>query len=79
MATMNFSLPEDLKARFDARFAGRNKSAVLAACIEEAIDKEIAREQGLLAFDGIQRLRDSLPRVEWADVMESREQLRAQA
>ena len=37
MATVNFSVPEDVKAAFEEAFAGRNKSAVIAALMRRAV------------------------------------------
>lgn len=37
MATVNFSVPEAVKAEFDAAFAGENKSAVIARLMSEAV------------------------------------------
>lgn len=37
MATINFSVPEDVKQAFNAAFAGANKSAVLTQMMREAI------------------------------------------
>ena len=37
MATVNFSVPEDVKRAFDEVFAGRNKSAILTDLMREAI------------------------------------------
>ena len=34
MATMNFSVPEEVKRQFDQVFAGKNKSAVLTQLME---------------------------------------------
>lgn len=45
MATLNISLPEELKRRFFEAFADQNKSAVVARLIEEAIERA-ARERG---------------------------------
>jgi len=39
MSTVNFSVPEDVKMAFDAAFAGRNKSAVIAALMREARER----------------------------------------
>jgi hypothetical protein len=44
MSTVNFSVPEDVKQAFDAAFAGRNKSAVIAQLMREAVARE-ARER----------------------------------
>lgn len=40
MSTVNFSVPEEVKEAFDAAFAGRNKSAVIAALMREAVERE---------------------------------------
>ena len=37
MATVNFSVPEDVKRAFDETFAGRNKSAILTDLMREAV------------------------------------------
>ena len=36
MATVNFSVPDDVKAKFDKTFSGQNKSAVLAELMRRA-------------------------------------------
>ena len=38
MATVNFSVPEDVKAAFDETFAGSNKSAILTGLMRKAIE-----------------------------------------
>ena len=43
MATINFSVPEDVKRAFHTAFAGQNKSAVIAALMREAVERR-ARE-----------------------------------
>lgn len=37
MATVNFSVPEDVKRAFDETFAGQNKSAILSRLMREAV------------------------------------------
>ena len=44
MATVNFSVPDDLKAAFNAAFEGRNKSAVIAGLMREAIERAYTLE-----------------------------------
>lgn len=39
MATMNFSVPEDVKAAFNEAFAEHNKSAVVAQLMRDAIER----------------------------------------
>ena len=43
MATVNFSVPEDVKRAFHAAFADQNKSAVITALMREAVERR-ARE-----------------------------------
>lgn len=47
MATISFSVPEDVKQAFNAAFEGQNKSAVLTQLLREAIaraDEQRRRE-----------------------------------
>jgi metal-responsive CopG/Arc/MetJ family transcriptional regulator len=37
MATVNFSVPDDVKAEFDKVFGGQNKSAVIADLMRKAV------------------------------------------
>lgn len=39
MATVNFSVPEEVKKAFNETFQGRNKSAVVAELMREAIER----------------------------------------
>jgi predicted transcriptional regulator len=40
MGTMNFSIPDDVKDRFNALFEGQNKSAVVARLMVRAVEEE---------------------------------------
>jgi len=44
MATVNFSVPEDVKQAFDEAFAGQNKSAILSQLMRDAV-AELHRRQ----------------------------------
>jgi predicted DNA-binding protein len=79
MATMNFSLPDELKARFDACFGQRNKSAILAACIEAALEKEALKERRIVAYEAMERVRATLPSVPFAELMRIRDEIRAES
>ena len=39
MATVNFSVPDDVKEAFNEAFAGRNKSAIIADLMREAVER----------------------------------------
>jgi hypothetical protein len=75
MATVNLSVPEEVKRRFNEAFAGRNKSAVIADLMERAVEEEqrrqLRREAGerllqrrrertLVPADRVDRVRDAL-------------------
>lgn len=40
MAAVNFSVPDEVKASFDAAFEGRNKSAIIAALMRRAVEEQ---------------------------------------
>ena len=39
MATVNFNVPDDVKEAFNEAFEGRNKSAVIADLMREAVER----------------------------------------
>jgi len=43
MATVNFSVPDDLKEAFNKAFKGENKSAVVAGLMRRAIEEKKRR------------------------------------
>jgi predicted transcriptional regulator len=43
MATMNFSIPEDVKQRFNELFSDRNKSEIVTSLMRRAIEEEEVR------------------------------------
>jgi hypothetical protein len=54
MATMNFSIPDDVKEAFNKAFEGENKSAVVAALMRRAVEE---RERVRRSGDFVERLR----------------------
>ena len=57
MATVNFSVPEDVKTAFNETFKGRNKSAVIAELMREAVERVRRRQEGQEAIECILRRR----------------------
>jgi hypothetical protein len=43
MATMNFSIPDDVKEAFNKAFEGENKSAVVASLLRRAVEERERR------------------------------------
>jgi hypothetical protein len=76
MATMNFSIPDDIKEAFNRAFEGENKSAVITRLMRRAIEEKERdrRSQGL-----VERLREiranSRPMTD-DEIRRAREELR---
>ena len=61
MATVNFSVPDDVKGSFDRAFKGRNKSAVIAELMREAVDRVRRRQESRAAVERILTCRRGAP------------------
>lgn len=57
MATVNFSVPDEVKAEFNALFAGENKSALLTALMRQAIEDRRRQQRRAAAIDALLELR----------------------
>lgn len=60
MATVNFSVPQDIKEAFDKTFARQNKSAVLADLMRQAVEERRRRKRVARAIDKILALRKQM-------------------
>ena len=58
MATVNFSVPEDIKKAFNKTFKGENKSAILSRLMRDAIEIRERQQRRKAAVEEILRLRD---------------------
>ncbi|MBS0613765.1 MAG: hypothetical protein JSS24_11390 [Proteobacteria bacterium] len=63
MATVNFSVPDDVKAKFDKTFSGQNKSAVLAELMRRAVREHEQRQRREKLFDALTSARPNRPAV----------------
>jgi len=61
MGTMNFSVPDDVKAAFNRAYAGANKSAVLTRLVREAVEERERLMRRRRAIDRLLRLRRIAP------------------
>lgn len=61
MATMNFSVPDDVKAAFEKTFAGANKSALLTRLMRDAIEGHARQQRRARAISRLLALRRQLP------------------
>lgn len=63
MATVNFSVPDEVKAAFDETFGGQNKSAILAELMRRAVRErqlQTRREQLLRQLSRARSRRSSV-------------------
>ncbi len=72
MATMNFSVPEEVKKQFDKAFAGKNKSAVLTQLMQQAIEGRKREDQRKRAIDHLLAMRQQAPRVTTKAIRQAR-------
>lgn len=72
MATVNFSVPEDVKLAFDTTFAGRNKSALIAQLMREAVERDARERASQAAVQRILRRRATAPVRSDAELRRSR-------
>ena len=57
MATMNFSIPDEVKERFNQVFANANKSAIVARLLEQAIEQAERKQRSDAAVQRILAIR----------------------
>lgn len=57
MATVNFSVPDEVKKAFNKAFEGENKSAVLAGLMRQAVEERKRRKRRALAIEALLKLR----------------------
>lgn len=59
MATVNFSVPDDVKEAFNKAFKGENKSAILTRLMRNAIEERERQKRRMTAINAILRLRST--------------------
>lgn len=57
MGIVNFSVPDDVKEEFNKTFKGKNKSAILARLMQQAIEEHKRRQRRVKAIDAILKIR----------------------
>ena len=73
MATVNFSVPDDVKVAFNTTFCKENRSAIIAALMREAVDRAQRKDHARQAAARILERRESAPIVSAAECREARE------
>jgi hypothetical protein len=61
MATINFSVPEDVKVAFNEMFNDQNKSAIITELMREAVVRAQARQRSRSAIANILERREAAP------------------
>jgi metal-responsive CopG/Arc/MetJ family transcriptional regulator len=74
MATVNFSVPEDVKQAFNEAFKGQNKSAIIADLMREAVERAQQRQRQSEAIDRILALRAQTEPVSAEAIRAAREE-----
>jgi hypothetical protein len=76
MATMNFSVPDDVKEAFNEAFEGENKSAVITRLMRRAIEEKerTQRAQGLV--ERLRQIRANSRPMTDEEIRRAREELR---
>lgn len=76
MATVNFSVPDEVKEAFNAAFKGENKSAVIARLMLEAVKEKKTQARRRKAIDRILARRNLHRPVSDEEIRSIREELR---
>ena len=73
MATVNFSVPDEVKKAFNTTFQGQNKSAIIATLMGEAVERAQRRQRAQEAAARILERRRSAPVITAAEFRSARE------
>jgi hypothetical protein len=76
MATMNFSVPDDVRAAFNKAFAGANKSALLTELMRQAVEERQRRKRRARAISRLLALRKRLKPVSARQIASARRRQR---
>lgn len=74
MATVNFSVPDDVKEAFNAAYKGQNKSAVIADLMREAVERAQRKQRSHDAITRIVERRKHAPAVTDEELRAAREE-----
>ena len=72
MATVNFSVPDDVKQAFDKAFSGQNKSAVIAELMRHAVRESRRRQRREQLFKKLTSGRARRPAASYEALREAR-------
>jgi hypothetical protein len=76
MATVNYSIPDEVKELFNTAFIGRNRSAVVSELMRQAAEHELLLRRRQEAIDAVLEERINLTPVARLAVEESLREIR---
>ncbi len=74
MATVNFSVPDEVKEAFNHAFEGQNKSAIIAELMRRAVEEAEQRKRRHEAFRLLTEARKERPAVTDEEIRAAREE-----
>jgi hypothetical protein len=72
MATVNFSVPDDVKAAFDKAFGKHNKSSIIAELMRRAVRERQLQVRRERLFRQLNNARSSRPSFSSKDILRAR-------
>jgi metal-responsive CopG/Arc/MetJ family transcriptional regulator len=76
MATVNFSVPDEVKEAFNNAYHGQNKSAIIADLMREAVERFERKQRHRDACKSILALRQQMPPISSEEAQAARDELR---
>ncbi|HIJ81237.1 MAG TPA: hypothetical protein HPP76_05965 [Desulfuromonadales bacterium] len=76
MATVNYSIPDDVKELFNTAFAGANRSAVISGLMQQAAEHELRLKHRRESVDSLLADRATVSQVTTESVSAAREEMR---
>jgi len=76
MATVNFSVPDQVKSAFNDAFDGENKSAVIARLMQQAVEERLRQRRRAAAIDALVELRRQQPPLSNEEIARARQAVR---
>jgi hypothetical protein len=76
VATVNYSVPDEVKRAFNEMFAGRNKSAIIAELMAQAVEEERRKARRARAMEKLLARRSERPAMSAGEIARVREELR---
>ena len=74
MATVNYSVPENVKREFNKTFSHDNKSHIIAGLMQRAIDEYKIQQQRKKAINKLLVLREELPKHSAKELLQLRKE-----